>query len=76
MSQIVNNKQIGEKIQGLLSEKNLTIDDLSSQIGLRKSLVNKNLNGLGTFDYKTLIKISDILEIDHVLFFTKNYRFY
>ncbi len=63
MTEIIDNTKVAEKMQNLLLEKNLTVEDLCKSTNLRKSAINSNLSGKSTFDIFTLEKISEVFDI-------------
>jgi transcriptional regulator with XRE-family HTH domain len=61
--------QIGHKIRGLRTERNVTLDQLASEVGLTKGQVSKIENGKVSSPVSTLTRIAVALAVEPGYFF-------
>ena len=61
---ILSNVEIGNRIKGILSIKNISRNDLASKMSISYNSLTKKLNGKIDFTLKDMHKIKNILNLD------------
>ena len=63
MIQIFSNEELGAKINVLLAENSMTIEDLTSRLNLKKRVLQKKIKGKEAFSYLDLCNIAEVFSI-------------
>ena len=63
MIQIFSNEELGAKINVLLAENSMTIEDLASRLNLKKRVLQKKIKGKEAFSYLDLCNIAEVFSI-------------
>ena len=63
MIQIFSNEDLGAKINVLLAENSMTVEDLASRLNLKKRVLQKKIKGKEAFSYPDLCNIAEIFSI-------------
>lgn len=56
--------EIGNRVKGLLSIKNISREDLASKMSISYNTLTKKLNGKREFGNSDMLKLKDILNLD------------
>ena len=63
MIQIFSNEELGAKINVLLAENSMTIEDLASRLNLKKRVLQKKIKGKEAFSYLDFCNIAEVFSI-------------